>query len=100
MPTSGPGSTLISVGFVVAHQELDYVRSLTYTKAPIRVTLVVEKVGTSSFTISSEVHEVESNGRPTLCAKGSVVLVAFDKVTQQARALTADEKAWLLNQPR
>lgn len=97
LPTAGPGSTLLTRGFVVAHQEMDYVRSLTYTTAPIRVTLLIETVGNSSFTISSEVREVEPKGRPALCAKGLVVLVAFDKITQQSRQLSEEEKAWLSN---
>lgn len=95
LPATGPGSTLLSAGLVVVHQELDYVRPLAYSMAPIRVTLVVEKVGTSSFTIASEVHELEASDRPTLCAKGMVVLVAFDLAIQQSRPLTEEERSFL-----
>ena len=47
IPESGPGSTILSGGLVVAEQQLKYLAPLHYRKEPVQVGMSVDHVGGS-----------------------------------------------------
>jgi acyl-CoA thioester hydrolase len=76
---------------VVRHASCDYEGSIRGGVRSVDVTVSVEKVGTSSFTLF---HEIRAEGR--LVGVGRVVMVALDD-ERNPRPLTDDERAALLS---
>ena len=92
IPASGPGSTILSGGLVVAEQQLKYLAPLHYRTEPIQVGMSVDHVGGSSFRLACRVFDAE-NG--TVFAQGFVALVTYNFATGSPRKLSHDERAWL-----
>lgn len=92
IPDSGPGSTILSGGLVVAEQQLKYLAPLHYRKAPIQVGMSVDHVGGSSFRLACRVFDVTSG---TVFAEGFVALVTYNFTTGAPRKLSEDERSWL-----
>lgn len=92
IPDSGPGSTILSGGLVVAEQQLKYLAPLHYRKAPIQVGMTVDHVGGSSFRLVCRVFDGATN---TVFAEGYVALVTYNFDTGAPRKLSPDEREWL-----
>lgn len=84
LPEMAPGR------FVVARVEVDHLHPITRTSDPLTTRERVAHVGTSSYSIASQVLE----GDRVLAASTSV-LVGFDLPTQSARRLTDEERRHL-----
>jgi acyl-CoA thioester hydrolase len=72
---------------VVARIQVDYRRPIMFRPEPYLVETWVEHVGTSSYTLASEIRDGAS-----VLSSAQAVLVAFDLTTQRSRPLTADER--------
>ncbi len=92
IPASGPGSTILSGGLVVAEQQLKYLAPLHYRAEPIQVGMSVDHVGGSSFRLACRLFDAASS---TVFAQGFVALVTYNFATGSPRKLSADERAWL-----
>ena len=92
IPESGPGSTILSGGLVVAEQQLKYLAPLHYRKAPVQVGMTVDHVGGSSFRLLCRVFDAQGG---TVYAEGFVALVTYNFTTGAPRKLSSDERAWL-----
>ena len=92
IPDSGPGSTILSGGLVVAEQQLKYLAPLHYRKAPVQVGMTVDHVGGSSFRLACRVFDAVSG---TVFAEGFVALVTYNFTTSAPRKLSEDERVWL-----
>ena len=92
IPDSGPGSTILSGGLVVAEQQLKYLAPLHYRKAPVQVGMTVDHVGGSSFRLASRVFVAVSG---TVFDVGFVALVRYNFTNGAPRKLSEDERAWL-----
>ena len=92
IPDSGPGSTILSGGLVVAEQQLKYLAPLHYRKAPVQVGMTVDHVGGSSFRLACRVFDAQSG---TVYAEGFVALVTYNFSTGAPRKLSSDERGWL-----
>ena len=92
IPESGPGSTILSGGLVVAEQQLKYLAPLHYRKAPVQVGMTVNHVGGSSFRLACRVFDAQSG---TVYSEGFVALVTYNFTTGAPRKLSSDERAWL-----
>ena len=92
IPASGPGSTILSGGLVVAEQQLKYLAPLHYRTEPIQVGMSVDHVGGSSFRLACRVFDAENR---TVFAQGFVALVTYNFATGSPRKLSDDERAWL-----
>ena len=92
IPASGPGSTILSGGLVVAEQQLKYLAPLHYRTEPIQVGMSVDHVGGSSFRLACRVFDAETG---TVFAQGFVALVTYNFATGSPRKLSDDERAWL-----
>jgi acyl-CoA thioester hydrolase len=77
--------------FVLARVELDHLHEIRRDHSPVGVVLRVEAVGRSSVTVAHDI--VLPDG--TVAAKGSSVLVAWDRDARRSRPLTDDERAAL-----
>ena len=77
--------------FVLARVELDHLHEIRRDHSPVAVVLKVEAVGRSSVTVAHDI--VLPDG--TVAAKGSSVLVAWDRDARRSRPLTDDERAAL-----
>ena len=92
IPESGPGSTILSGGLVVAEQQLKYLAPLHYRKAPVQVGMTVDHVGGSSFRLACRVFDAQGGA---VYAEGFVALVTYNFTTRAPRKLSSDERAWL-----
>ena len=92
IPETGPGSTILSGGLVVAEQQLKYLAPLHYRQAPVQVGMRVDHVGGSSFRLACRVFDATSG---TVFAEGFVALVTYNFTTGAPRKLSEDERAWL-----
>ena len=92
IPESGPGSTILSGGLVVAEQQLKYLAPLHYRRAPVQVGMTVDHVGGSSFRLACRVFDAQGG---TVYAEGFVALVTYNFTTGAPRKLSSDERAWL-----
>ena len=95
IPDSGPGSTILSGGLVVAEQQLKYLAPLHYRKAPVQVGMTVDHVGGSSFRLACRVFDAQGG---TVYADGFVALVTYNFTTGAPRKLSSDERAWLTSE--
>ena len=75
---------------VVARAEADYKAPIAEGNIYIDVTMWVESIGTSSFTL---VYEVFNNG--LLCARVKTVQVAVTEDTKSSRPLSDDQLSFL-----
>ena len=92
IPESGPGSTILSGGLVVAEQQLKYLAPLHYRRDPLQVGMLVDHVGGSSFRLACRVFDATHG---TVFAEGFVSLVAYSFSSGAPRKLSDDERAWL-----
>ena len=72
---------------VVARIDVDYRRPILFRSEPYAVRTWVTRVGTSSYTLASEICD----GR-TVLSSAEAVLVAFDTATQRSRPLNDEER--------
>jgi acyl-CoA thioester hydrolase len=92
IPTSGPGSTILSGGLVVREQSLTYLVPLHYRVEPVSVGMTVDHIGGSSFRLACRIFDPTTD---VVFATGYVALVAYNFDSQSPRKLTAEERAWL-----
>lgn len=78
-------------GFVAARTDLDYRRPLFFRPEPYDVHSWVSRVGTSSFTVATEIRDGDE-----VLASAQTVMVAFDTARQRAVPLTEHQRAVLL----
>ena len=83
-------SSLRERGLILARAEMDYVRPLVLSDDPVRVTLTVERIGTSSVTLR---HVLEQAGE--VAGRGSVVVVSYDYAAEAPQPLTDADRAAL-----
>ncbi len=69
---------------ILARIEIDYLAQGSY-QHEVMIKSFVEKIGTSSFTISQECHQ---NGK--MIAKGKAILVHFDYASNGAKAIPTE----------
>lgn len=85
----------------VARQEIEYLRSLPYSRSPIRVEMWIGQVGGASIEVCYEIHDGDpdgferfgpaSGGAPYVRATTTIAVV--DATTQRPRRFTAAERA-------
>lgn len=80
---------------VVARVDVDYRRPILLRPEPYVVCSWVSHVGTKSFTITGEVRDSPADDAAVL-ARSDVVMVTFDKQTQQAAPMHDGQRARLL----
>ena len=76
-----------SFALVVARVEVDYKRPILFRTSPYVVETWVTGVGGSSFTLSSEIRDVDQ-----VLSRARTTLVTFDSKTQKARPLRDPER--------
>jgi acyl-CoA thioester hydrolase len=94
---SGPGATTHTF---VAHQEIEYLRPLGYTRRPILVEMWFGKLGGASVEVCYAVHDggpaVATSGDPLGSdpyVRASTTLVLVDAATGKPRRISDDERA-------
>ena len=92
IPSSGPGSTILSGGLVVAEQRLRYLAPIHYREEPIQVGMTVAHVGGSSFHLACRVFDSK---KKLVFADGLVALVTYSFAKGRPRKLSKEERAWL-----
>jgi acyl-CoA thioester hydrolase len=75
---------------VVRRVDVDYRRPILFREEPYLVETWVSRVGTSSFTLESEIRDGEE-----VLSRATAVIVTFDATTQRARPLTGLEREQL-----
>lgn len=75
---------------VVARTDVDYLAPVRYRTEPYVVRSWIGRIGTSSFTIESELLDGEQ-----VLARGVVVMVAFDVATQSSAGMTQAQRVTL-----
>ena len=75
---------------VVARAEVDFVKGITLGGIFVDVSLWVEKIGTSSFSMVYEIHNGDE-----LYARVKTVQVGVDKSVSKSRPLNDDERKFL-----
>lgn len=75
---------------MVRHASCDYEGEIRGGVRSVDVTISIEKIGTSSFTLR---HEIRAAG--VLVGLGRVVMVVLDDERRSSRPLSADERAHL-----
>ncbi|MDP9444597.1 MAG: acyl-CoA thioesterase [Actinomycetota bacterium] len=76
--------------FVVARQDVDYLRPMRFRSEPFTIESWVTRVGTSSYELEAEIKDGDA-----VLARARTVVVAFDARTQRSRPLRADERSAL-----
>lgn len=76
--------------FVVARQDVDYLRPMLFRAEPFTIESWVSRVGTSSYELQAEIRDGN-----TVLAHATTIVVAFDLRTQRARPLGATERSAL-----
>lgn len=79
--------------FVVARQEIDYVRPLVHSDAQVAVDVTVTHLGTRSFTVAQTVRDPAEDGHTY--ARVVTVLVGFDPANETSRPLEDLERTGL-----
>lgn len=82
--------------FVVARQEIDYLRPLVHSDAQVAVDVTVTRLGTRSFTVAQTVRDPAEDG--PAYARVVTVLVGFDPVNESSRPLEEIERTGLTAQ--
>jgi acyl-CoA thioester hydrolase len=78
---------------VVARIDVDYKRPILFRPEPYVVATRVSRVGTSSYSLDSEIRDGAADG--TVLSRASAVLVAYDLSEQRSRPLTSRERDFL-----
>jgi acyl-CoA thioester hydrolase len=77
--------------FVVARVDAEFLHEVRLADEYVDVTATVAQIGTKSLTLEQELTLPDG----TLCARGRVVLVAWDVTARHSRALSDRERAAL-----
>jgi acyl-CoA thioester hydrolase len=85
---AGPGALTTTL---VARQEIEYLRPLSYRRAPVVVQLWLGHLGGASIDVCYEVHDADVVATPYARATTTVVLV--DTATGRPRRITDPERA-------
>lgn len=75
---------------VIARTDIDYFAPVTYRREPYAVHSWIAHLGSRSFTVCSEVRDVDR-----VLASATVVMVTFDLETQRSAEMTAQQRARL-----
>ncbi|MCC3313717.1 acyl-CoA thioesterase [Nocardia africana] len=73
--------------YVVAVQNIEYLREVRLADSPIRVSIRVEDLSTRRFAITEEMHAVDGE----LHARSRATLVGWDRAERRSRVLSEDE---------
>jgi acyl-CoA thioester hydrolase len=85
---------------LVARQEIEYLRPLSFTRTPVRVEMWIGHLGGASLEVCYEVHDgatglartgPSSGGAPY--AKAATTIVVVDAATEKPRRISALERA-------
>jgi acyl-CoA thioester hydrolase len=85
---------------LVARQEIEYLRPLSFTRTPVRVEMWIGHLGGASLEVCYEVHDgatglartgPSSGGAPY--AKAATTIVVVDAATEKPRRISAPERA-------
>lgn len=74
--------------YVVAHQEIQYLREVLLDDGPVTITVTPVELGTSRVVISEELLSRHGN----LHARSRATLVMWDKETRRSRPMTDHER--------
>lgn len=85
----GPNAHLLGDGVIVVGHQVEYLRSIDFTREPLRVKLAIGHVGASRFTLG---YEVQQAGVQVVRARTALCLFDFD-AGRPAR-LKPDDRAW------
>ncbi len=80
------------IGQVVARQEIDYLRPISFSLTPLLARTWFSHLGTSSFTMRTQLMD---DGE--LAADAKSVMVCFDKASQTSRPVP-DEFRWIIEE--
>lgn len=80
------------IGQVVARQEIDYLRPISFSLTPLLARTWFSHLGTSSFTMRTQLMD---DGE--LAADAKSVMVCFDKGSQTSRPVP-DEFRWIIEE--
>ncbi|MBP7972155.1 MAG: thioesterase family protein [Candidatus Nanopelagicales bacterium] len=72
------------IGLVVRHHDIDYLAPLVYRSSPIAVDMVVDRIGSTSFSLSYTVTEPDNS---VIYSRASTVIVAIEKTTGKPKQL-------------
>lgn len=78
---------------VLAHQEIEYLESIPYLRAPLDIQLWFGRLGGASLQIFYEVHSPRSSAADVLYARAETTLVLVDAATMKPRRISAEERA-------
>lgn len=85
----GPNAHLLGDGIIVVGHQVEYLRSIDFTREPLRVRLSIGHVGASRFTLG---YEVQQSGVPV--ARAHTVLCYFDFERGRPARLPQADRAW------
>jgi acyl-CoA thioester hydrolase len=93
---AGPGALTTTL---VARQEIEYLRPLSYRRAPVVVQLWLGHLGGASIDVCYEVHDAvpaaAPDAAPAPYARASTTVVLVDTATGRPRRITdAERTAW------
>ncbi|NYI70106.1 acyl-CoA thioester hydrolase [Naumannella cuiyingiana] len=91
---TGPVRELLGGGVLVAAHQVAYLRPMTSTRTPLRVSMWTEKIGAARFTVGYELFDRDRSGVETLVCSARSVLCPFDLSAQRVRRLSPDERAF------
>ncbi|MGV1037873.1 MAG: acyl-CoA thioesterase [Candidatus Nanopelagicales bacterium] len=72
------------VGLVVRHHEIDYLAPLVYRSAPIAVDMVVDRIGSTSFSLSYAVTEPDGS---VVYSRARTVIVSVEIATGRPKEI-------------
>lgn len=88
---AGPGADSHTL---VARQEIEYLRPLSYQREPVTVRLWLGHLGGASMDVCYEVHDrAPDDPSSTLVARAISTMVLVDATSGRPRRLTAEERA-------
>lgn len=80
---------------VLAHQEIEYLQTIPYMRAPLDIQLWFGRIGGASIEAYYEVHSPATAAKHTLYARASTTLVMIDAESLSPRRITdAERAAW------
>lgn len=81
-------------GVLLARQEIEFLRQLTYRPEPVGVEMWITRIGGASWEMAYDIGDPDPDSE-TVYARAESTLVAFDTAAQRPRKLREDERAAL-----
>lgn len=88
------GEEILAGQVLLVHQELEYLRTLEYRRAPVRVDVWVASIARTAYTLAYVLRDPEGEGDLEYL-RAETTLVSFDLAAGRTRALSGEEQAVL-----